>query len=42
MEGSCKGCPSSAVTLRHAIEEGGPELRARLEEARAFREEITS
>lgn len=28
--------------LRHAIEEGGPELRARLEEARAFREEITS
>ncbi|MGE5178027.1 MAG: prephenate dehydrogenase [Bacteroidota bacterium] len=26
--------------LRHAIEEGGPSLRARLEEARAFREEI--
>lgn len=27
--------------LRHAIEAGGPELRERLEEARAFREEIT-
>lgn len=26
--------------LRHAIEEGGPELRARLEEARAFHEEL--
>lgn len=26
--------------LRHAIEEGGPSLRAKLEEARAFRQEI--